>query len=112
MYSKKIGSHNNVALFILRKKVQIINLEFITQLQKEVTLEVIYIIFYILVAFDISIGSFKVWKKGGFKSRTLRDGMFGSMVELIFLLICIIIAKLIPIFSFIVYLILIVIILK
>ena len=38
--------------------------------------------------------------------------MFGSMVELIFLLICIIIAKLIPIFSFIVYLILTVMILK
>lgn len=38
--------------------------------------------------------------------------MFGSMIELIFLLICIIIAKLILIFSFIVYVIITVIILK
>ena len=88
------------------------NLEFITQLQKEVTLEVIYIIFSILVAFDIATCSFKAWKKGGFKSRTLRDGMFGSMAELMFLLICIIIAKLVPVSRFIVYVILTVMILK
>lgn len=43
------------------------NLEFITQLQKEVTLEVIYIIFSILVAFDIGTGSFKAWKKEALK---------------------------------------------
>lgn len=87
-------------------------MSFITQLQKEVTLEVIYILFSILVTLDIATGAFKAWKKGGFKSRTLRDGMFGSMAELMFLLICIIIAKLVPVSRFIVYVILTVMILK
>lgn len=88
------------------------DLNLILEIKKQVTLEVIYIIFSILVTFDIITGSFKAWKKGGFKSRTLRDGMFGSMAELMFLLICIIIAKLIPISRFIVYVILTVMILK
>ena len=88
------------------------DLSLILEIKKQVTLEIIYIIFSLLVTFDIATGTFKAWKKGGFKSRSLRDGMFGSMAELMFLLICIIIAKLIPISRFIVYVILFVMILK
>lgn len=88
------------------------DLSLILEMKKQVTLEIIYIIFSLLVTFDIATGTFKAWKKGGFKSRSLRDGMFGSMAELIFLLICIIIATLIPISRFFVYVILIVMILK
>ena len=88
------------------------DLSLILEIKKQVTLEAIYIIFSVLVAFDIATGSFKAWKKGRFKSRSLRDGMFGSMAELMFLLISIIIAKLVPISRFIVYVILVVMILK
>ena len=88
------------------------DLDLILQIKEQVTLEAIYIIFSVLVTFDIATGSFKSWKKGSFKSRSLRDGMFGSMAELMLLLLCIIIAKLVPISRFIVYVILVVMILK
>lgn len=88
------------------------DLSLILEIKKQVTLEIIYIIFSLLVTFDVATGIFKSWKKGNFKSRSLRDGMFGSMAELMFLLICIIIAKLIPVSRFVVYLILAVMILK
>ena len=88
------------------------DLSLILEIKKQVTLEIIYIIFSLLVTFDVATGIFKSWKKGNFKSRSLRDGMFGSTAELMFLLICIIIAKLIPVSRFVVYLILAVMILK
>ena len=73
------------------------DLSLILEIKKQVTLETIYIVFSVLVTFDIATGSFKAWKKGRFKSRSLRDGMFESMAELMLLLLCIIIAKLVPI---------------
>ena len=82
------------------------DLSLILEIKKQVTLETIYIVFSVLVTFDIATGSFKAWKKGRFKSRSLRDGMFESMAELMLLLLCIIIAKLVPISRFIVYVIL------
>ena len=88
------------------------DLSLILEIKKQVTLETIYIVFSMLVTFDIATGSFKAWKKGRFKSRSLRDGMFESMAELMLLLLCIIIAKLVPISRFIVYVILAAMILK
>ena len=88
------------------------DLSLILEIKKQVTLETIYIVFSVLVTFDIATGSFKAWKKGRFKSRSLRDGMFESMAELMLLLLCIIIAKLVPISRFIVYVILAAMILK
>ena len=96
-------------LFLMKEGIK---MDLILQIKEQVTLEAIYIIFSVLVAFDIATGSFKSWKKASFKSRSLRDGMFGSMAELMFLLISIIIAKLVPISRFIVYVILVVMILK
>ena len=44
------------------------DLSLILEIKKQVTLEIIYIIFSLLVTFDIATGTFKAWKKGGFKS--------------------------------------------
>ena len=87
-------------------------MDLILQIKEQVTLETIYRVFSVLVTFDIISGVFKAWKKGSFKSASLRDGMFRSMAEVMLLLICIIIAKLVPIACFIVYVILAVMILK
>ncbi|SDO76921.1 phage holin family protein [Clostridium gasigenes] len=87
-------------------------MEFLLKLKEQITLETIYYIFTILVATDIITGVIKAWKKGGFKSRSLRDGMFGSLAELILLILCILASKLVPITSFIVFVVLLVMIFK
>ncbi|MBB6716381.1 phage holin family protein, partial [Clostridium gasigenes] len=87
-------------------------MEFLLKLKEEITLETIYYVFTILVATDILTGVIKAWKKGDFKSRSLRDGMFGSLAELILLVLCILASKLVPVTSFIVFVVLLVMIFK
>lgn len=87
-------------------------MEFLLKLKEQITLETIYYVFTILVATDILTGVVKAWKKGDFKSRSLRDGMFGSLAELILLVLCILASKLVPITSFIVFVVLLVMIFK
>lgn len=72
-------------------------MEFIKSLQEHISLDTLYVIFSILVVADILTGVIKAWKNQRLKSRTLRDGLFGSVGELIVLLLCIIAAELVPI---------------
>ena len=72
-------------------------MDLIKILQENVTLEVLYYTFATLVAADIFTGVIKAWKNGRMKSRTLRDGLFGSIGEVILLFICMFINYLIPI---------------
>lgn len=72
-------------------------MDLINQLQDHIALETVYYIFAALVFFDIVTGMTKAWKKANFKSRTLRNGMFASIGEILALLLCIFIATLIPI---------------
>lgn len=78
-------------------------MEFITELQKHIALETIYYIFALLMCFDVITGVIKAWKQGKFKSRTMRDGLFGSIGELVLLLLLITIATIIPVTTFIVF---------
>lgn len=78
-------------------------MELIQILQKNVTLEVLYYTFAILVAADIFTGIIKAWKNGKMKSKTLRNGLFGSMGEVILLFICMFINYLIPISRYIIF---------
>ncbi|MBU3106702.1 phage holin family protein [Clostridium gasigenes] len=87
-------------------------MEFSLKLKEQITLETIYYVFTILVETDILTGVIKAWKKGCFKSRSLRDSMFGSLAELILLVLCILASKLVPVTSFIVFVVLIVMIFK
>ena len=72
-------------------------MDLIKILQENVTLEILYYTFATLVAADIFTGAIKSWKNGKMKSRTLRDGLFGSMGEVILLFICMFINYLVPI---------------
>lgn len=87
-------------------------MELIHELQKNITLETLYYIFATLVFFDIVTGMAKAWKKQNFKSRTLRNGMFASMGEILALLLCIFIGSIIPIAEVVVFAILIFMVLK
>ena len=63
-------------------------MELIKMLQENISLETLYLIFSILVVGDVITGIIKAWKNGRLKSRTLRDGLFASLGELILLLLC------------------------
>lgn len=82
------------------------------ELQKQITMETLYYVFTILVAFDVATGVCKAWKAGRLKSRTLRDGLFGSIGEILALILCISSAKIVPVTNFIVFAILVYMILK
>lgn len=84
----------------------------LSDLQQQITTEILYYVFTVLVTFDVATGVGKAWKLGKLKSRTLRDGLFGSMAELLALILCMSATKLIPATSFIVFAILIYMILK
>ena len=75
-------------------------------------LETLYLIFSILVVGDVITGIIKAWKNGRLKSRTLRDGLFASLGELILLLLCIGAAELVPLTILIVFSILIFMVIK
>lgn len=87
-------------------------MELVNLLKEHIALETLYYVFAILVFFDITTGMIKAWKKQNFKSRTLRNGMFASIAEILALLLCIFIANIIPISSAIVFTILIFMVLK
>lgn len=72
-------------------------MDLVQVLQQNITLEVLYYTFAIFVAVDILTGVIKAWKNGRMKSRTLRDGLFGSMAEIILLFVCMLINYFIPI---------------
>lgn len=87
-------------------------MELITKLQENITLETLYYVFAVLVIFDVVTGCAKAWKSGKLKSRTLRNGLFGSIGEMLALLLCIFIGIIIPISGHIVFIILVFMILK
>lgn len=72
-------------------------MDLVQVLQQNITLEVLNYTFAIFVAVDILTGVIKAWKNGKMKSRTLRDGLFGSMAEIILLFVCMLINYFIPI---------------
>lgn len=78
-------------------------MQILQNLFKQISLETLYIIFSVLVTADVFTGMMKAWKFSNFKSRTLRDGLFGSMGELIVLALCILAANLLPFSRFIVF---------
>ncbi len=84
----------------------------INELQKNITLETLYYTFAALVIFDVITGCAKAWKGGRLKSRTLRNGLFGSIGEMLALLLCIFIAGIVPISSPLVFAILVFMVLK
>ncbi len=71
-------------------------MELITELLQQVELEVLYQLFSIFVGFDVLTGVIKAWKKGRMKSRTLRNGLFASVAEMLILIIAVVITHLIP----------------
>lgn len=87
-------------------------MELIHELQKNITLETLYYVFAVLVVFDVVTGCSKAWKQGRLKSRTLRNGLFGSSGEMLALVLCIFVASIIPLASALVFAILIFMILK
>lgn len=72
-------------------------MDLVKVLQENITLEVLYYVFALFVSMDILTGVVKAWKNGRMKSRTLRDGLFGSIAEIILLFICMVVNCLIPI---------------
>lgn len=87
-------------------------MELVNLLQENITLETLYYVFAILVIFDVITGCAKAWKIGRLKSRTLRNGLFGSIGELLALILCIFIATIVPMASLLVFAILIFMVLK
>ncbi|MFR5267211.1 phage holin family protein [Clostridium sp.] len=87
-------------------------MELVNLLNEHVTLETLYYAFAVLVIFDVLTGCAKAWKAGRLKSRTLRDGLFSSIGELLALILCIFVAIIIPIAGPLVFAILIFMILK
>ena len=71
-------------------------MELIELLKDKVSLETLYYCFATSIGFDVFTGVIKAWKNGKLRSRTLRDGMFVSFGELIFLALCIGTTILIP----------------
>ena len=72
-------------------------MELMNLLRENVKLETLYYIYIIFVGVDIITGMIKAWQKGSFKSRTLRNGLFVSLGEMVFLALAAIVATLIPI---------------
>lgn len=87
-------------------------MELVNLLNEHVTLETLYYAFAILVVFDVITGCAKAWKAGRLKSRTLRNGLFSSIGELLALILCIFVAIIIPIAAALVFAILVFMILK
>lgn len=71
-------------------------LEVLKQLREHIALETLYFIFAFLVFADTLTGVTKAWKNQRLKSRSLRDGLFCSVGELMFMVCCIVISNFIP----------------
>lgn len=87
-------------------------MDLLIELQKNITLDTLYYVFAILVVFDVLTGCTKAWKNGRLKSRTLRNGLFASIGEMLALILCIFIAAIIQIATSLVFAILVFMILK
>lgn len=72
-------------------------MDLVNVLKENITLEALYYLFAFLVFMDVITGVTKAWKQGRVKSRTLRDGLFGSVGELILLFIAIVVASIVPV---------------
>lgn len=72
-------------------------MELVNLLKENMKLEQLYYIYILFVGVDIVTGMIKAWQKGNFKSRTLRNGLFVSLGEMVFLALAAIVATLIPI---------------
>ncbi len=72
-------------------------MELVNLLKEHVTLEIVYYAFAFLVFFDTLTGVVKAWKNGRFKSRSMRDGLFASIGELLLLMLAIVAVIFIPI---------------
>lgn len=87
-------------------------MEIINLLRKNIAVETIYYAFSFLVAFDVITGVVKAWKQGRFRSRTMRDGLFASLGEIMLLALCVAATTFMPITETIVFLIIVYMILK
>lgn len=81
-------------------------------LKDNITLDILYLVFSLCVGFDVLTGIVKAWKNRKLKSKTLRDGLIGSVGELITLLMCMIATALIPILDIVVFMLMLFMILK
>ena len=79
---------------------------FLIEVNKVVPLQTLYILFTCFVFLDILTGMIKAWKNGRFKSRTMRNGLFQSLGELILLIICVGLAEIINSLGLIIFMVL------
>lgn len=87
-------------------------MEIINLLRKNIAVETIYYAFSFLVAFDVITGVVKAWKQGRFRSRTMRDGLFASLGEIMLLALCVAATTFMPITETVVFLLIVYMILK
>ena len=87
-------------------------MEIINLFRENIAVETIYYAFSFLVAFDVITGVVKAWKQGRFRSRTMRDGLFASLGEIMLLALCVAATTFMPITETIVFLIIVYMILK
>ena len=87
-------------------------MEIINLFRENIAVETIYYAFSFLVAFDVITGVVKAWKRGRFRSRTMRDGLFASLGEIMLLALCVAATTFMPITETIVFLIIVYMILK
>ncbi len=72
-------------------------MEFIKELNTYITLNTLYTLFAFFIFLDNITGIIKAFKKCRIKSRTLRDGLFCSVGELVLLAIAITLVYFIPV---------------
>lgn len=71
-------------------------MDFIKEINNYITLNTLYTLFAFFIFLDNVTGLIKAFKTGRIKSRTLRDGLFCSVGELVLLAIAIILVYFIP----------------
>ena len=74
-------------------------MEMIREIERYMTLNALYTLFAFFIFVDNVTGLIKAFKTGMIKSRTLRDGLFCSVGELVLLAIAIILVYFIPTIS-------------
>lgn len=67
------------------------------EIMELVSLETLFITFGFLVFIDTLTGVIKAWKNGRMKSRTLKNGLFQSLAEMVFMACCIFFSYIMPI---------------
>lgn len=74
-------------------------MDFIKEINNYITLNTLYTLFAFLIFVDNVTGLIKAFKSGRIKSRSLRDGLFSSVGELVLLAIAITLVYFIPTIS-------------